>query len=49
MNEQSKTAIVEFTLKRINITPFATDNVAALSGGRIGFSLFDGGWRINER
>lgn len=48
MNEQSKTAVVDFTLKRINITPFATDNVAAPSGGQVMFSLFDDGWRINK-
>jgi hypothetical protein len=49
MNEQSKTAVADFTLKRINITPFATDNVAAPSGGQVMFSLFDDGWRINKR
>ena len=49
MNEQSKTAVADFTLKRINITPFATETTDAPSGGQVMFSLFDDGWRINRR
>ena len=45
-NKESNAATAEYTLKRINVTPFATDNATAPQGGQAEFLLYDDGWRV---
>jgi len=47
-HEQSKVAVADFTLKRINITPFGENISQASFSRQATFSLFDDGWRINK-
>lgn len=46
----NKVAVADFTLKRINITPFGKNiSQRPFSAPQATFSLFDDGWRINKR
>ena len=46
MNEQYKVAEAEYTLQRINITPFGHASSNDIMNRHQSFSLYDDGWRI---
>jgi hypothetical protein len=46
INEQFKTATADYTLTKINITPFASNISTEPINGKATFALFDDGWRI---
>ena len=48
INEQFKAAEADYTLRVINITPFAGNVSTEPRGGKATFSLFDDGWRISR-
>jgi hypothetical protein len=47
MQEQVKVAEVNYTLKRINCTPFGNEGSQEIENRTDSFSLLDDGWRIN--
>jgi len=46
MNEQNKVAEAEYTLQRINITPFSHSSSNDIMNRHQSFYLYDDGWRI---
>jgi len=46
MNEQFKVAEADYTLQRINITPFGSSSSNDIMNRQQSFSLYDDGWRI---
>jgi hypothetical protein len=46
--EQTKTAVADYTLKVINITPFATNVPAGPISRHATFALYDDGWRVKS-
>jgi len=49
VNEQLKVAAVDYTLTKVNITPFGWEPVTQITIPRKAvFRLFDDGWRISE-
>lgn len=46
INEQFKVAEADYTLKKTNITPFASNISPEPTNGKATFALFDDGWRI---
>jgi len=49
MNEQFKVATADYTLQRINFTPFADSSSNQDITRHANFSLYDDGWRIQGR
>lgn len=48
INEQMKAAQADYTLKKINITPFGNNISVAPISGQAAFSLYDDGWRMRN-
>jgi len=50
VNEQFKVAEANFTIRRVNATPFADNDVSRITDidNAVNFSLYDDGWRINN-
>ncbi len=48
MQEQVKLAEVNYTLKRINFTPFGNEGSQETENRTASFTLFDDGWRMNQ-
>ena len=46
INEQYKVAEADYTLQRINITPFGHSSSNDIMNRHQSFSLYDDGWRI---
>ncbi len=46
-NKDQNSVVADYTLKRINVTPFASDNLKTLNSGRAQLLLYDDGWRVN--
>ncbi len=46
-NKDQNAAIADYTLKRINVTPFASDNQELPKGGQAQLVLYDDGWRVD--
>jgi hypothetical protein len=48
LHGENKVAVADFTLKRVNITPFGKNLSQVPFSRQATFSLFDDGWRINK-
>ena len=48
MNDQAKVAEADYTLQRINITPFGSASSNDIMNRHQSFSLYDDGWRIGN-
>ena len=46
-NKDQNAAIADYTLKRVNVTPFASDNQELPKGSQAQLTLYDDGWRVD--
>ncbi len=45
-NKDQNSAIADYSLKRINVTPFGADSQGVPKGGQVQLMLYDDGWRV---